>query len=187
MSGRNGTAGLPLVLAGLLVACGAGEAGMVSTPPPRDVTVAFGDIMIERTVEAGTVRHELLAPANAAWSALADAYRDLGLEIATSNTRTRTVGNMRLTARRTLAGEPMARFFNCGTSPVGAPMANTHRLEIRILSRVVEEGDRHSRLETDLEARAYPVGTSTRATECSSRGVLEDRIAAALVLRLAQR
>jgi hypothetical protein len=178
--------GLPLILTVVVASCGAGGVDTESPSPrleTRSVT-EFGDLVVERYTERGAVHHRMLATADATWSALTDAYRDLGMEIGSMNTSTRTVGNMQLSARRTLAGEPLSRFFECGTTPVGAPRTNTHRLEIRIQSRVVAEGAEHSRIESELHAVAYPVGTSTRPADCVSKGTLEDRIASAVVLRL---
>jgi hypothetical protein len=186
---RWGRAGAFVALAGLTFGCAAGPDGSDRAPSPPEsmVVTSFGGLVIERYVDGRAVSHRVAVPADMLWPALILAYEDLGLEVGTLESGTRTIGNLRLAARRTLADEPLARFFDCGATGVGAPMANTHRLEIRVLTRVVGEGEDRSRLETDLSALAYPVGTSTRPSECHTRGQLEDRILRTTLHRVATR
>jgi hypothetical protein len=178
-----------VALAGLTLGCSAGPDGSDHAPSPPEsmVVTSFGGLVIERYVDGRAVSHRVAVPADILWPALILAYEDLGLEVGTLESGTRTIGNVRLAARRNLAGEPLARFFDCGSTGVGAPMANTHRLEIRVLTRVVSEGEERSRLVTDLSAQAYPVGTSTRPSECHTRGQLEDRILRTTLHRVATR
>jgi hypothetical protein len=168
----------------LLMGCGsAGERPPAPHTPEVTRSQAFGDIMVERTVDAGRVIHTLQAPADRVWDAVLQAYRELGIEVAAVDARGRSLGNTRLTARRTFIGQPLARFFDCGSTVVGAPLTSTHRLDISMITRVAEAGPEWSRLETELRALAYPIGTSTGPSDCVSRGALEDLIVRTVVER----
>lgn len=175
-----------LALAGLLGCASAHDPDQpaVGTFPSVERSTTFGDVLIERYVDGRGTHHRLEASAEDAWKAVAQAYEELAIPVGTIDGRTRQVGNARFSARRNLAGQPLSRFFDCGARVVGATMANTHRLEISIMTRVVAEGEGTSRIQTELHAVAYPVGTSTGPTNCVSRGALEDRLAQAAAQRL---
>jgi hypothetical protein len=174
-----------VALVGLVGCASAPDADRTSTVPSgAEAVTAFGDAVIERYVDARGTHHRLAADVDAVWTAVREAYAELEIPVGTFDAGNRRIGNASFGVRRSLAGEPLSRFFDCGARVVGGTMANTHRLEVDMMTRVVAEGE-GSRLETQLRAVAYPVGTSTRPSDCVSRGALEDRLAEAVTRRLA--
>jgi hypothetical protein len=178
---------LRVMLAAVVVAAGCASSGQRDTDaaaPGVLVTSDFGEIVIERYVDAAGTHHRLSARPEAVWLAVMETFEELGIEVGTLDQGSRTIGNTRLMVTRTLAGEPLSRFLDCGARVLGPTMANTHRLELRILTRVLPDGAEGSRIRTELHGVARPVGTSTRPTDCVSRGALEDRIVQGVMGRI---
>ena len=110
----------------------------------------------------------LALPAARTWSALASAYNVLNIPIVAYDSTTRTISGA-TSAYRQFHKSPVSRFVDCGSTLVG-PNADTHRVELRLETRVVPESDSSSTLRTRLDAS----GTgSTSAVNCATTGALE--------------
>jgi hypothetical protein len=110
----------------------------------------------------------LAVPAARSWAALAPAYNALSIPIVGYDSTTRTIAGA-ASAYRQFQRSPVSRFVDCGSTLVG-PNADTHRVELRIQTRVVPESDTSSTLSTRVDAS----GTgSVGAVNCATTGALE--------------
>jgi hypothetical protein len=86
------------------------------------------------------------------------------------------VGNLRLTVMRRLAGEPLSRFLNCGTSMTG-PNADGYRVSAALLTILDPLPGNKTRLRVAFAAGARDIiGTSNDPVMCGSSGVFESRL-----------
>jgi hypothetical protein len=132
------------------------------------VTLASGAFVVETDIGS---------PAQEVWLAAADAYRSLGIEITLSEPGVR-VGNRQFRVRRQLDDTRLSRFFRCSVDATGRPTADRYPVTINAVSEVVEVSDLQSRLQTTVTATARtPTGESNDRVLCTSKGLLEERIA----------
>ena len=121
------------------------------------------------------------------FQALVQAYDQLEIEIGAVDPARRVLQSEKIRTSRRYAGERMSELFHCGRTLVG-DRADTWRLEIEITSQVRSEGRTSSTLSTRATAFARTMdGTSTNPVPCTTRGILEERIAATTALLLATR
>jgi hypothetical protein len=127
--------------------------------------------------ESFVVETDVGAPAMEVWQTATDAYRKLGIEITLSEPGKR-VGNRQLRVRRELDGSRLSRFFRCGVDATGRTNADRYIITINVVTEVVPVSDLQSRLQTSVAATARtPSGQSNDPVVCTSRGLLEERIA----------
>lgn len=153
----------------------AGCAGATSSPPePAQKPIFTEGGFMNTTTSGGTDVVIKAAPADV-WRVLPLAYADLGVEVKTRDDATRRMGNMQANMVRQLKGEPLSKYFNCGTVATG-PAADSYRLTVRIVSQVVPKGE-GTLLTTEVFAEARDIsGTSTAPVSCGSLGALERRL-----------
>jgi hypothetical protein len=123
------------------------------------------------------------APPADVWKALPVAYADIGLAGGPAIGQQQTFAAVIPSLRRRLDKIPLSRFLNCGTTPSGALGADEHLVRLQVTT-IVEPQSTGTRLRTQVLARATSVENSNGAQECSSTGVLEQRLAQAVDARL---
>lgn len=152
------------------------------------VEMTGGDINFVVKGEVTTATADFAAPADRAWAVLPLAYQALGIPVRHNDPANRTLGNLQLSARRTLGGQPMANLFRCAGGGLVGPMENSYTMRISLRSQVIPNGS-GSRVETTAQATARPTdGTSSGANSvigCTSTGRLEQAIASQVQARLA--
>jgi hypothetical protein len=178
---------LPLA-ALLLLGCAAQPPG-ASSPAERQTVVVstdMGNIEIERFTDTRGTNHRIPAATDAVWHVLVDAYGEMQIALGTVDRPNGTLGNTRLIATRTLAGQRLSRFFSCGSTATGSPVADSYRMEISVLTTVREDAPDTSLLQTQLRATGYPHGPSSSPVQCASTGNFEERLARMVLLLLLQ-
>lgn len=149
----------PLLFLPLLSLACAPTSRLASPAPERQVTAITtesGTMEFERYLDRRGSRHRLPIDPAGVWPALVKSY------------------------------EQLSRLFHCGDRGVGAPIADSYRLEVAVLSELQPEGAEESVLETRLNALAYSPGTSGTSLQCSSTGALEKRLLNTTMLNLAR-
>ncbi len=168
---------LPLLL--LLGACAPAAQSPLDTPTaaPARVESKEGGYDIQLSRADHPVASELSAPVDRAWAAALEAYRGLGLRLDQADAA-RHQAHGRMVARRLLNGTRLSDYFDCGNEASGA-IADTWRLSIEAQLGVGPGRSPGSSVMASMfTVRASPVeGTSTSVSQCSSRGVLELRLA----------
>ncbi len=165
----------------IVMGCASGSSPSTNTsrptgPPSREV-VTGGGAFVTLASGAFVVETDIGSPAQEVWLAAADAYRSLGIEITLSEPGVR-VGNRQFRVRRQLDDTRLSRFFRCSVDATGRPTADRYPVTINAVSEVVEVSDLQSRLQTTVTATARtPTGESNDRVLCTSKGLLEERIA----------
>lgn len=119
------------------------------------------------------------------WRAVLDAYSALEVPVANIDSVQGLVTNPRLRVSRRLAGQPLSRYFDCGTTAFGRPAADEYVLNISLTTHVEAMAPDSSRVSTSVDANARdPRGTSTEPVRCGSRGSLEETVLKATFLEL---
>jgi hypothetical protein len=178
------------LLALALAACATTEPGHLPERHTTAVSVATAEggtrtIFLRTALEDGARAGRILAPADAVWQAVALVYEELGIPLETIDPATRRIGNTSFVRSRQLGGRPLSAYLACGYDAVGSPVADSHRLQLEVMSQVVGRGE-----ETDLtilvRGVALPGAASTNRVPCRTTGALEQRIANAVALHAAR-
>lgn len=138
------------------------------------------------TSQATAIQHRVAAPADSVWAVLPEVLRGLGITPQMGTGVERVIGNPRITSRR-LAGERLDRYLRCANEGAGPSASSMVRIQLSVISTVAPEGERGSRLLTEVRGTATPVEGSGGTLMCASTGMLEGKIGAALTARVAAR
>jgi len=120
-----------------------------------------------------------------AFQALSAAYAQLQIPVTDLNQGARTLGNSAFRVRRRVGDVQTVRALDCGGDS-GMPNAETYQLTLTIQSRVTASDAGGSVIQTTLDGTGRnPTTAASSDVRCSSRGVLEKRIADLVKAKLA--
>ncbi|MEO8624264.1 MAG: hypothetical protein ABI625_24500 [bacterium] len=123
-------------------------------------------------------------PVGKAFHALPAAFEALAIPITDVDTVHHSISNGGLKLRRQLGNVPLSRFIDCGTTQIGEN-ADTYDVYLTVVSQLEENKTSGlATLNTTFEAMARPIAFSREYARCSTRGVLEKRIADAVKAQL---
>ena len=104
-------------------------------------------------------------------------FADYIREVGTADPTNRILGNRQLTAMHRLGGEPLARYFDCGSAGLSGQVADQARLTIDLYTQLQPVGA-GTLVATHATAQAKPInGAGAAFAGCRSTGELEKRIA----------
>jgi hypothetical protein len=104
------------------------------------------------------------------------AFAAVGIPVQTLSRTPRVIGTERFVMRRTFAGKAISAYLDCGNTNSGL-LANIYRIQAAILASVQPAGTDSVTVETRLTAQAFSnEGASGGSVDCSSLGVLENRL-----------
>ena len=175
--------------AGLAAACGppTGVPRQPAASPPTSVTRAGTDVIVNVNQEPAAFSARLPEPPERAWPALYDVYGELGIPVETVDEPGRTLGNLRYSVVRRLAGRPLSAFLDCGRSASGGTISDEYRVQLSVRTTLTPAPG-GSEVRTLVQATARSVeGAGAAAVPCASTGVLEQRISVLLAARLGAR
>jgi hypothetical protein len=158
----------------LLLAAGACATSGVQSNRGPDRVVATTDESLIRSPGERPISAIINASPDALFSALQDAYEELGVEIKTLDPVNRVVGNKRFQKMYRLAGSSPDAYLGCGLSATG-PVANSSRLTMSLTSQVVP-GTSGAELRTSFSGYAEDLSLNKGKMSCASTGKLEQRI-----------
>jgi hypothetical protein len=179
------------LLAAALAGCAAGSAPVGLPPAPAhagrpSIGVGGMGLTTELQREDGATTALLRAPAEAVRAALPEAFQEMGITGAALQAG--RYGNIAITGHR-VAGRPIYEFVRCGPMGEGAQLLTRFRTQLALVSSLAA-GDAPDRtaLTVALTGRASRIdGTSTGGADCSSNGLLEERLVAAVEAALRRR
>lgn len=174
-----------LLLAPFLLACASGGSSASSTVPNREV-ISMGNIEVERYVDRRGTTHRIPMAVAEVWPSLVASYQAMEIPLGTLNRPAGVLGNTKLVVTRRLAGQRLSQLLNCGATVVGAPVADSHRIEVSVLSELTAVSATESSLQTRLTAQALSGGTSTAPIQCVSSGAFEELLLKHVMLHLAR-
>lgn len=173
---------LALTVAGALGAC-------ASTPPNAEsnqsrVRVQSGDVRgtmaldLETRNRAQSVNNDVPLTTVAAFDALPDAYRRLGITtvgVVDTAGGVYTVGVRNLRVHGSIGGVQLSTYLDCGSAPMHTP-ANSYDVNLTATSYVTPSGQ-GSTVHTLVMATARDPLSNTPSVQCSSTGQFEKSIA----------
>lgn len=157
-------------------------------PEPADVgqTVRVatpgGGIMVNTVSSTASNVATVAVPLNVAWAMMPWVFDSLGIKVSIADQPSYTIGNRTLKLRRQLGDVPLSRYINCGNAQ-GPPSADTYEIQASILTQLRSDGQGGTTITTTLETAGRPVMLSGEYANCSSRGVLEQKIVALIKAR----
>jgi hypothetical protein len=168
----------------VLCACASGGSKNQDTESPAmaqrvemtRVETPGGVIQIDWHRERTYDETKLLVPVDRAWAAVPAVFGELGIAPSLVDSRQHVFGNAGANYRRTLGGQRMSRYFDCGAT-AGISNADDYDLLVRVITQIIPAEAGLSALRTQIEATAHATATSGQVVRCSSTGALEERIA----------
>lgn len=184
--GRRGSCGrrgvFLLLMAVLLPAWGCASGGSGgredATPTPaqvRSVVRIDGYAPVEIFNEPGVGVRTIATEVGTAWRVLGGVYEQMGIPVTESDPRAMQLGNPAYLARR-VDGDRMNSFIDCG-SDFSGPLANQYDITLTVITKLTSKGPESTEVLTMTDAYGKPRAVSGNSIHCTSRGVLEMRIA----------
>jgi hypothetical protein len=154
-------------------------------PPTESIHLNTSDGSSTLTLTSSTQENvtHLAVPIDRVWGALPAAYQKLAIPITAVDTANFTIKNDGFKLRRQLGDVPLSRFIECGTTQIGAN-ADSYDVYLTILTQLRKDESGSTSLITVMDALAKPIAFAQGYFRCSSKGVLETRIADAAKAQL---
>ena len=136
------------------------------------------------SLDSGTVDVILPASAGAVFFAARQVFFELKIPTPIADSAGGYLINGRFIKLRSFAGSPLSTYLNCGSGMTG-PNADSYRVTMAIAALVNATGPNTSRLRLTVLAGAENTeGVSKSAVACGSSGVLEERIAKTIRVKI---
>jgi hypothetical protein len=127
--------------------------------------------------EKDVMEQTILAPIDTAWRALPGVFLELDIEPGTIDQKTHVISNTSFVVRRSLGGQSLSRYVNCG-STISGPSANQMKVTMSLVVQVVAtDSNSVSKLRSQVDGWGVDEGVSSQRVHCASTGALEERIA----------
>jgi hypothetical protein len=161
-------------LAGVAFVLAACTTATTQNPSTNERVLATTDAGTVRSHDANAADSTIEATPDLVFAALAEAYKDLGIEVKFLNSPTKQIGNKRFSKMYDIVGVKLSKYVGCGSTETG-PAADNYRVTMSIVSQVIPSGT-GSRVSTQLSAFAEDLGSSKGVLSCLTLGGLEQRI-----------
>jgi hypothetical protein len=164
-----------------------GNSGETYAPKPP---VIYGGDQSNQRLEAEKPRPSTAtigAPPATVWTAVKQVYTSLEIPVGIDNPAAHTIGNQNFYKSRTMGGESMTAFVDCGQGMTGAKAAS-YRIYMSLITNVSGDAKGGTLVQVTFSALGQDVTEgSTDRIPCGSTGRLEqlvlDRTKAAVALR----
>jgi hypothetical protein len=174
----------------LILVCGcasSGNSGEAYTPKPP---VIYAGDQSNARLEADRPHASMAtfaAPPAAVWTAVKQVYTSLEIPVGIENPTAHTIGNQNFYKSRTMGGETMTAFVDCGQGMTGAKAAS-YRIYMSLITNVSGDPKGGTLVQVTFSALGQDVTEgSTDRIPCGTTGHLEqlvlDRTKAAIALR----
>lgn len=114
-------------------------------------------------------------PLDAVWRVLPAVYDSLGVPITTVNPSAHIIGADGTKVRRSLKGVPLSRYFDCGTTQIGAN-ADEYEITLTLLTQARAATPTTTRVEITTIALARPVARRQNPQNCTILGTLDAKL-----------
>jgi hypothetical protein len=158
-------------------ACASGGASGASETTPRQAAIyqsrETGTLLGDQPHAAVT---NIAAPPAAVWLAVKKVYGDLDIPITVENPSARQIGNANFVKSRSLGGQPMTNWVDCGSGMTG-PKAISYRIYASLLTDVIPDGSGGTKLQTTFVPTGQDVeGGSSDRIPCGTTGRFEQTV-----------
>jgi hypothetical protein len=181
--------GIALLSLAALAACASGSSS-TSTSRPETMRVvgggglATGGISMNASSTASVSK--VAFPLDAVWRALPSVYDSLKIPPTTLDPKTHHFGNEGMKIRQRLGGVQLSKYIDCGQAQIG-PSADSYDVFLNVTTTLRAANAGETEVSTMVEAAARPQNFGQDYTRCTSRGTLENAIAAIVATKLAAR
>lgn len=111
------------------------------------------------------------------WSALPAVFDSLGVQVTLTDPKQRIIGTEGLKVRVRLGGVALSRYFDCGTTQIGAN-ADSYEILLTLLAQLKPAPANTTTIEVTVRARARPVAFRQAYSDCQTKttGRLDERL-----------
>ncbi len=174
----------------LILICGcasSGNSGEAYTPKPSVIYAGDRSNARLEADKAHASTATIAAPPAVVWTAVKQAYTSLEIPIGIENPAAHTLGNQNFYKSRSMGGESMTAFVDCGQGMTGAKAAS-YRIYMSLITNVSGDANGGTLVQVTFSALGQDVTEgSTDRIPCGTTGRLEqlvlDRTKAAVALR----
>lgn len=167
----------PLALFSLAAVYGcAASTNTTSGRATETVRVAGNGIGMSTAPNSGTSVAAVPFAPEQVWRTMPAVFESLGIPVNTVDPTKRIMGNAGFKLRRQLGTVPLSKYIECGTTQIG-PNADSYEVYITVLAEVRPGPSGGAAISTTFEAAARPLNFAQEYSRCSSKGVLEPKIA----------
>ncbi|MDB4877844.1 MAG: hypothetical protein JWM41_4290 [Gemmatimonadetes bacterium] len=163
-----------------------------NTPPhidaPETVRISgggTGTMQMSTTPNAAPNVATVAAPIDAVWRAMPLAFDSLGILTNTVDPAAHVIGNTGMKIRRQLGKVPLSKYLDCGSTQ-GPPSADTYEIQFSVITQLTPAAGGATTVTTTIDGRGRPVTMAGEYSRCSSKGTLEQAIAAVARSRVAR-
>ncbi len=131
-----------------------------------------GDVEWKLQVQSSLVTHHADAPVEHVWAVLPSIYEELEIPLGFFEQDRMALGNRGFNPK-TIGGDRMSKYLDCGASTTGRPFADAYQVEMFLVTRVDGVGEDKTRIRTEVYATALARDTGTNRIQCPTKGTLE--------------
>ena len=164
----------------LLTACASQNTSPVGTGT-RTVSISTAEGTANLRIRQDDHANEqvIALPADVLWKVLPAVYDSLGIPLSTINKAAMTIGVEGHKMRKSLKGVPLSRYFDCGTTQIGAN-ADSYEVTLFLITRLKPAQGNSTKVEVTMIAQARPVERRQNPITCDTRGTLDAKLFATL-------
>ncbi|MEO5567178.1 MAG: hypothetical protein ABIR92_01715 [Gemmatimonadaceae bacterium] len=163
-----------------IVACAS-----TGTPTPHEQSTYIPGTRGAMTITGGSAPHvkRVAAPLDVVWRAIPGAFDSLSIPISLIDPKARIVGNEGFKIRQRMGSTRLSAYIECGDTQ-GGPNADSYEVYLTVMTQVEAEGATQSKVTTTITAAAKPLQFAQEFSRCSTKDVLEAKIAQAIEARV---
>ena len=185
------------LLSFVVVAACASSGGSSAPARPATQTMSGGGLGAISAASGGgtgaiTISNEISSDvakmpysADAVFRILASVYDSIGIPVTALDPVRKTIGNPSYKTRMRLGKVALSKYFECGTTQIG-PNADSYDVVINVTTAVAADGASASTMTTFVDAQSRPVTFNQAYNRCTSKGLLETRLADIVKARLSR-
>jgi hypothetical protein len=163
-----------VVLLALVALCGCASSGSTNTRTQTVSVEGAGSLRINSS--ADVVKKSVAFPMDRVWRVLPAVFDSLGIPITRLDAASHTIANEGAKGRLRLKGVSFSTYIDCGATQIG-PNADSYDIFYTVTTQSTSTGPNSTTVSTVFDAAARPVSFSQEYSRCTSKGVLEAKIA----------
>jgi hypothetical protein len=137
------------------------------------------------TMNAGATASvtKIAFPIEQVWRTLPAAYDSLKIPLTVLDPKTHHIGNVGLKIRQRLGNVALSKYIDCGDAQIG-PSADSYDVFLNVTTTLTATSGAETAISTIVESAAKPLSFGQEYSRCSSKGTIENAIAAMVASRL---
>jgi len=169
------------VVLALVVVCGCASSGSSASRTQTLSVEGAGSLRVNAGAEA--VVKPIAYPMDRVWRVLPAVFDSLGIPVTRLDAASHTIANEGAKGRVKLKGVYFSNYIDCGATQIGQN-ADSYDIFFTLTTQVKSTGPNSATVSTLFDAASKPVTFNQDYSRCSSKGILEDKIAALVRAKL---